>query len=255
VTRYIRLFFTLLTVVLLLTTTTAVYAAISQGYPLQHIEVDIHNRNTLQRGAKYFINYCLSCHSSRYARYQWVGRDLGLSEEMIKKDFIFTDSKVGDLMVVSMPAEGAQQWFGALPPDLTLVARARGKDWLYTYLKAFYLDDTRPMGVNNAIFQHVSMPHVLWDLQGWQKPVYKTISDENGTERQIIVDFELVEPGTLSEKEYDRVVRDIVTFLSYLAEPAKLERHRVGIWVIIFLLGLLVVVYLLKWEYWKDVEK
>lgn len=253
--RYTQLSCAALIVALLLATTTTTYAAVSQGYPLQHIEVDIHNRNTLQRGAKYFVNYCLSCHSSRYARYKWVGRDLGLSEEMVKKDFIFTDSKVGDLMVVSMPADGAQQWFGALPPDLTLVARARGKDWLYTYLKAFYLDDTRPMGVNNAVFQHVSMPHVLWDLQGWQKPVYKTITNEDGNERRIIADFELVEPGILSEQEYDRVVRDIVTFLSYLAEPAKLERQRVGIWVILFLLGLLVVVYLLKREYWRDVEK
>ena len=253
-TRYFRLSFVVLATAFLSATATQVHA-VSQGYPLQSIEIDIHNRNTLQRGAKYFVNYCLSCHSSRYARYKWVGRDLGLTEEMVKKDFIFTDSKVGDLMVVSMPNEGAQKWFGALPPDLTLVARARGKEWLYTYLKAFYLDDTRPMGVNNAIFQHVSMPHVLWELQGWQKPVYKTITDESGTERQIIADFELVKPGALSGEEYDRVVRDIVTFLSYLAEPAQLERQSIGIWVILFLLGLLVVVYLLKQEYWKDVEK
>ena len=251
--RYTQLLLAILVVVLLLSATTNAYA-VSQGYPLQSIEVDIHNRNTLQRGAKYFVNYCLSCHSSRYARYKWVGRDLGLTEEMVKKDFIFTDSKIGDLMVVSMPAAGAQQWFGAVPPDLTLVSRARGKDWLYTYLKAFYVDDTRPMGVNNAIFQHVSMPHVLWDLQGWQKPVYQTITDENGNDRKIIADFELIEPGLLSAEEYDRVVRDIVTFLSYLAEPAKLDRQRVGIWVILFLLGLLAVVYLLKQEYWKDVK-
>ena len=252
--RYFQLSFAAVAAIFLLVAATQVQA-VSQGYPLQSIEVDIHNRNTLQRGAKYFVNYCLSCHSSRYARYKWVGRDLGLTEEMVKKDFIFTDSKVGDLMVVSMPAEGAQKWFGAVPPDLTLVSRARGKDWIYTYLKAFYLDDTRPMGVNNAIFQHVSMPHVLWDLQGWQKPIYKTVTGENGNERQIIADFELVKAGTLSAEEYDRVVRDIVTFLSYLAEPAKLERQRIGIWVILFLLILLAVVYLLKQEYWKDVEK
>ncbi len=252
---HFRLSFVALTVLFLPATPSNVGAAVSQGYPLQSIEIDIHNRNTLQRGAKYFVNYCLSCHSSRYARYKWVGRDLGLSEELVKEDFIFTDSKVGDLMVVSMPDAGARSWFGAVPPDLTLVSRARGKDWLYTYLKAFYLDDTRPMGVNNAIFQHVAMPHVMWDLQGWQKPVYETITDENGNQRQIIADFELIKPGTLSAEEYDRVVRDIVTFLSYLAEPAKLERQSVGIWVILFLLGLLAVVYLLKQEYWKDVEK
>ena len=229
--------------------------AVSQGYPIQTLDIDIHNRNTLQRGAKYFVNYCLSCHSSRYARYKWVGRDLGLPEDIVKKDFIFTDSKIGDLMIVSMPDEGARQWFGAVPPDLTLVSRARGKDWIYTYLKAFYLDDSRPMGVNNAIFQHVAMPHVLWELQGWQKPIYQVQTDEQGRERKIITDFELVKPGTLSPQEYDRVVRDIVTFLAYLAEPASLDRQRIGIWVILFLIALFVVVYLLKREYWKDVKK
>lgn len=228
--------------------------AVSQGYPIQTLDIDIHNRNTLQRGAKYFVNYCLSCHSSRYARYKWVGRDLGLPEDIVKQDFIFTDSKIGDLMVVSMPDDDARKWFGAVPPDLTLVSRARGKDWIYTYLKAFYLDDSRPMGVNNAIFQHVAMPHVLWELQGWQKPIYETLVDDSGFSKKIIADFELVKPGDLSPQEYDRVVRDIVTFLAYLAEPASIDRQRIGIWVILFLMALFVVVYLLKREYWKDVK-
>jgi len=228
-------------------------AAVNQGYPLQAVDISIHNHAALQRGAKYFVNYCLSCHSSRYARYKWVGEDLGLSEEMVRENLILTGGKIGDLMTVAMPEDKALEWFGAPPPDLTLVARSRGVDWLYTYLKAFYLDESRPMGVNNAIFQHVAMPHVLWELQGWQQPVYKENGGANG-DRRVIAGFELVKPGLLSEEEYDEVVRDLVTFLAYLAEPAALKRERSGIWVVLFLLLLLGVTYFLKREYWKDIH-
>ncbi len=229
-----------------------VAVAADTGYPLESVEVSIHNRASLQRGAKYFVNYCLSCHSSRYARYRWVGEDLGLSEDMVKDNLILTDGKIGDLMTVAMPHAKAIEWFGAPPPDLTLAARARGADWIYTYLKSFYLDPERPMGVNNAVFQHVAMPHVLWELQGWQRPVYK---ENHGTDDKWAIErLELVRPGLLSAEEYDRVVRDLVTFLVYLAEPAALKRERYGIWVILFLLVLLAVTYLLKREYWKDVH-
>ena len=226
--------------------------AADTGYPLASVEVSIHNRAALQRGAKYFVNYCLSCHSSRYARYRWVGQDLGLSEDMVKDNLILTDGKIGDLMTVAMPRAKAIEWFGAPPPDLTLVARARGADWLYTYLKSFYLDAERPLGVNNAVFQHVAMPHVLWELQGWQKPVYKEAQSADDTPE--IERLEVAQPGLLSAGEYDRVVRDLVTFLVYLAEPAALKRERFGIWVILFLLVLLAVTYFLKREYWKDVH-
>ena len=226
--------------------------AADTGYPLEAVEVSIHNRAALQRGAKYFVNYCLSCHSSRYARYRWVGQDLGLPEDVVKDNLILTDGKIGDLMTVAMPHDKAIEWFGAPPPDLTLVARARGTDWLYTYLKSFYLDPGRPMGVNNAVFQHVAMPHVLWELQGWQKPVYK--DTPGADDKHLIERLEVVEPGLLSAAEYDRVVRDLVTFMVYLAEPAALERERFGIWVVLFLLALLAVVYFLKREYWKDVR-
>ena len=229
-----------------------VAAAADTGYPIESVEVSIHNRAALQRGAKYFVNYCLSCHSSRYARYRWVGEDLGLSEDMVKENLILTDGKVGDLMTVAIPHAKAIEWFGAPPPDLTLVARSRGADWLYTYLKSFYLDPERPMGVNNAIFQHVAMPHVLWELQGWQKPVYKEA--RGADDKRVIERLEVVEPGLLSPEEYDRVVRDLVTFLVYLAEPAALKRERFGIWVILFLLALLAITYFLKREYWKDVR-
>ncbi len=237
---------------LLIALTGAQANAADMGYPLQPVEISIHNHASLQRGAKYFVNYCLSCHSSRYARYKWVGEDLGLSGEMVRENLILTDGKIGDLMTIAMPEDKALQWFGAPPPDLTLVARSRGVDWIYTYLKSFYLDESRPLGVNNAIFQHVAMPHVLWELQGWQKPVYKK-GGANGN-RQVIEGFELVKPGLLSEEEYDEVVRDLVTFLAYLAEPAALKREKSGIWVILFLLALLGVTYFLKREYWKDIH-
>lgn len=219
------------------------------GQVLQKVDISIDNTASLQRGAKYFVNYCLSCHSSQYARYQWVGRDLGLTDEMVKENLIFTDKKIGDLMSVVMPPAEAAQWFGAAPPDLTLVARSRGADWVYTYLKSFYLDATRPMGVNNLLFQGTAMPHVLWEMQGWQEIVEKT--DANGNTVQ---ELKIVKPGTLLEEEYDDVVRDLVTFLVYLAEPAALERHAVGKWVILFLLFLLGMSYLLYKEYWRGVH-
>ena len=230
-------------------------AAAGSAYPIEEVDISISSRGALQRGAKYFMNYCLSCHSARYSRYNRVGEDLGLSEKQVKENLIFTRQKVGELMTITFKEENALQWFGSVPPDLTLIARARGPDWLYTYLKSFYLDETRPTGVNNALFKNVSMPHVLWGLQGWQRPVYKTVSSADGsTERQVIDHMELVEPGLLSEQEYDRVVRDLVTFMMYLSEPIALKRHAMGIWVLMFLVALLGISYGLKREYWKEVH-
>lgn len=233
---------------LLLLVSAPVWAA-TGDYPLQEVDISIDNRASLQRGAKYFVNYCLSCHSSRYARYKWVGRDLGLSEDMVRRNLIFTGQKLGDLMSVAMPVDKAQEWFGAPPPDLTLVARARGAAWVYTYLKSFYLDPKRPMGVNNLLSPGVSMPHVLWEMQGWQGLVEQT--DDSGN---TVKTLELLEPGKLSEEEYDKVIQDLVTFLVYLAEPAALERQRIGKWVILFLLALLGVSYFLYREYWREVN-
>ncbi len=222
-------------------------AAAGGAQNTEKIEVSIDNTAALQRGAKYFVNYCLSCHSSGYARYQRVGRDLGLTDAMVKENMIFTDKKIGDLMSVVMPEADAAEWFGAAPPDLTLVARSRGADWLYGYLKSFYLDPKRPMGVNNLVFQGTAMPHIMWELQGWQELVETT--DANGhTAREL----RLIKPGTASEEEFDNIARDMVTFLVYLAEPAALERQAVGKWVILFLLLLLGFSYFLYKEYWKD---
>ena len=227
---------------------------------LEHADIDPTDQASLQRGAKYFVNYCLSCHSASYARYNRVGQDLGLTDDQVAENLVFTTdesgerTKVGSLMFVNMTNEYGKQAFGAQPPNLALVARSRGVDWLYTYLKTFYLDESRPLGVNNLVFDKVGMPHALWDLQGWQKPVYGTRANQAGEEEQFIESLELAEPGALSPEEYDVVVRDIVNFMHYLAEPAKQTRLSMGKWVILFLVVLLIFAILLKKEYWRDVH-
>ena len=230
-----------------------VFAA-GSAYPIEPVDISLSSRGTLQRGAKYFVNYCLSCHSASYSRYSRVAEDLGLSDDQMRENLIFTRQKIGELMVVTFQDEDALQWFGAVPPDLTLIVRSRGADWLYTYLKSFYLDETRPTGVNNALFNNVSMPHVLWKLQGWQRPVYKTVASSSGSEKQVLEGMQLVEPGGISEEEYDRVVRDLVTFMAYLSEPIASKRLTMGVWVLLFLVALLGITYALKREYWKDVH-
>jgi ubiquinol-cytochrome c reductase cytochrome c1 subunit len=167
---------------------------------------------------------------------------------------MFTGDKIGDHMDVAMTKADGKAYFGAAPPDLTLVARVRGVDWLYSYLRTFYLDDTRPFGVNNLVFPNVGMPHVLWELQGWQKPVYETVTDSEGHEHQVVESLELVEAGTQAPAEYDRTVRDLVNFLAYMGEPIKQERQRLGIKVLLYLLVFFVIAYLLKKEYWKDIH-
>lgn len=223
------------------------------GEHLDHIATDVSNKVSLQRGAKYFVNYCLSCHSLKYSRYSRMGEDLGLSTLQVEDNLIFTGAKVRDKMNVAMQDRSARHWFGTSVPDLNLVARAKGADWVYTYLRSFYVDESRPFGVNNLVLKNASMPHVLWELQGWQRPVYKEgVKDASG--EPVLEHLELVEEGSLSPKEYDKVVRDIVNFLVYISEPAQLKRKQVGIWVLLFLVLFFVVAYLLKKEYWKDVH-
>lgn len=221
---------------------------------LDKAPIDLTNQQSLQRGAKWFVNYCLSCHSAQYMRYNRLGRDLGLSEEQVLENLVFTGAKVGDLMKVAVNNRDAAEWFGAAPPDLTLSARLRGPDWLYTYLRTFYLDDSRPFGVNNTTFPSVGMPHVLWELEGLKKAVYETTVDDDGHEHKELVGFEMVQPGTKTAEEYDQIIRDLVAFMAYMGEPVKLERQRLGIWVLLFLAVLFVVAYLMKKEYWKDVH-
>lgn len=220
------------------------------GVHLDKADIDLHNQQSLQRGAKVFVNYCLSCHSAQFQRYNRMARDIGLTDNQVIENLMFASDKVGSTMTVAMSRADGKNWFGAAPPDLSLTARSRGVDWLYTYLRSFYVDETRPFGVNNVVFPSVGMPHVLWELQGVQKAVYK--KDEHG--KDVIDRLEIVEPGKLTPVEYDQTVRDLVGFLSYVSEPVQLERKALGVKVILFLLVLLVVAYLLKKEYWKDVH-
>lgn len=228
--------------------------AATGGYPLDSANIDLTDKASLQRGAQLFVNYCMGCHSAQYQRYNRLGSDLGLSDELVEENLIFTGAKVGDLMNNAMDADDAANWFGAAPPDLTLIARSRGADYLYTYLRTFYLDESRPLGVNNAVFPLVGMPHALWQLQGWQAPVYETVTDAEGNEHEVIEGFELVEEGSRSPAEFDRDIRDLVNLLVYMGEPMRLERQSLGVKVILFLILMTVVFYLLKKEYWRDIR-
>lgn len=230
--------------------------AASSAVPLDKAPIDVGNKASLQRGAGLYVNYCHGCHGLQFQRYQRLGRDIGLTDEQVVNNLIFTDARIGDTMQSAMAVASADaaNWFGVMPPDLSLIARSRGVDYLYTYLRTFYLDDSRPLGVNNAAFPLVGMPHPLWELQGWQRAVVEAETDRDGNTRETIVGFELVEEGSMSPAEYDRAVADLVAFLSYVGEPIQLERQRIGFWVLAFLALCIVVFYLLKKEYWRDVH-
>ena len=240
---------------------TLAWGAAGYTYPDDSIEIDWSDKAAMQRGARTFVNYCLSCHSAEYSRFNRVGADLGISDDMVRDNLIFTTdvnghkTKVGELMKTTMTPEYAEEAFGTVPPDLSLIARSRGVKWLYNYLRGFYIDETREgLGVNNGVFANVGMPHVLIELQGQQMPKYKTVTDSAGNESEIIVGFELIKPGSMSKSDYDRTIHDLVAFLDYLGEPYKQTRKNVGTGVIIFLLVFLVLAYALKKEYWKDVH-
>jgi len=228
----------------------------SEALHLEHVDIDLKDQAALQRGAKYFVNYCQGCHSAQYMRYERVMTDLGLTEKEVTDNLMFTGEKLGDKMTIAARPADQEGWFGKPPPDLSLVARNRkqGADWLYTYLRSFYQDSNRPMGVNNTVFKDVGMPHVLWELQGVQKAVFKTEVDAEGNKTEHFEKFEPGIPGRLSEEDYDKVVQDLVTFLVYMGEPVQVERQSLGVKVIIFLLIFTVLAYLLKKEYWRDVH-
>jgi ubiquinol-cytochrome c reductase cytochrome c1 subunit len=232
---------------------------------LDPVKVDLRDTASLQNGARIFVNYCLSCHSAAYMRYNRLGHDLGISDELVQENLLFAADKVGDLMKAVMPKEDAKIWFGTAPPDLTLIARSQSPEWVYTYMRSFYRDDKSPSGWNNIVFPNVAMPHVLYEWQGHQRAVYKTIKEkrtvgeggkqvEKEFEEKRFERFELQRPGTLSPEKYDAAMRDLVNFLVYLGEPAKLVRYELGVYVLIFLAVFLIFAYLLKKEYWKDVH-
>ena len=212
----------------------------------------------LQSGAKLFVNYCLNCHSAAFMRYNRL-RDIGLTEQQIKDNLLFTSDKVGDTMKSTMDAKDAKEWFGALPPDLTLVARSRsgrggsGADYLYTYLRTFYRDPTRPTGWNNLTFPNVGMPHVLWQLQGEREPQFET-REEHGQEVKVFTGWKQVTPGTMTPQEYDEAVADLVGYLQWMAEPVQNTRVRIGAWVLLFLGLFTVITWRLNAAFWKDVN-
>lgn len=220
---------------------------------LESANVNLHDKASLERGLDLFQQYCSGCHSTKYQRYERVATDLDISGDDMRNKYMFTDAKIGDLMENAIPPVDAAKWFGAPPPDLTLVARVRGADWVYSYLKGFYADETRPFGVNNTVFPLVAMPHVLQDLQGVATPQYeKTVID--GVETMVLVGMNPPTGGKMSAEEYDQAVRDITGFLVYSAEPVQLEREALGWWVLGFLFIFFIIAYLLKKEYWKDVH-
>ena len=229
-------------------------------HPNDDISIDWSDKVSMQRGAKLFTNYCLSCHSAKYSRYNRVGKDLGISDELMKQNMIFTTnelgerSKVGSLMKITMTQEYGEKAFGTAPPDLSLIARSRGTHWLYNYLRGFYIDETRPFGVNNGVFHNVGMPHVLVGLEGLKKAVKEEVDDGHGNKHEVITGFKQVTKGSMTPEEYDQAVKDLVAFLDYLGEPYKQTRKNVGTGVLIFLFFFLILAYLLKKEYWKDVH-
>ena len=232
--------------ILLLTVPTLSLAAGGPAVPLDKAPVNLSNQASLQRGARMFVNYCLNCHSASAVRYSRLG-DLGLNEDQIKDNLLFTTEKVGDLMKVGMTKADGKAWFGATPPDLSVIARSRGADWLYTYLRGFYKDDSRPFGWNNTVFDKVGMPHVMWNLQGEMVPVYK--DDGHAIER-----LELAKPGEVTLVEYDAMVGDLVNYLVWMGEPAQMQRKQLGLIVLGFLAIFFVIAYYLKKEFWKDVH-
>jgi ubiquinol-cytochrome c reductase cytochrome c1 subunit len=216
----------------------------------EEVKIDLGDKPSLQNGARIFVNYCLSCHSAAYMRYNRIGHDLGISDELVAENLLFAADKVGDLMKAVMPVADAKLWFGVAPPDLTVIARSRTPEWIYTYLRSFYRDEKTATGWNNGVFQNVAMPHVLYEWQGLQRAVLK--KDSKGVTH--IDGFEIERAGTMSKAEFDKSMRDLTNFFVYLGEPAKLERKQLGVYVILFLLVLAVLSYLLKKSYWKDVE-
>ena len=219
----------------------------SSGGNLESSGVNFRDTAAIQRGAKWFVNYCFSCHSASYMRYNRLAEDLGIDEDIVLRDLAFADVNIGDTMDIAMRPGDSEVWLGKIPPDLSVISRSRGNDWLFTYMKSFYKDESG--GWNNLVLPNASMPHVLWQLQGIQEPVWSSYG-----EVQVIEHLELTSPGLQSPQEYEQTVRDLVTFLDYLGEPSKVKRKDIGIWVMLFLVLFTLVAYALKVEYWRDVH-
>jgi ubiquinol-cytochrome c reductase cytochrome c1 subunit len=251
---------------LVLAAAAPVALAAGAKFPVEAANTNLGDRASLQRGAAMFMNYCASCHSAELIRFSRIARDIGLSEEQVMQNLNFVGAKFQDTVTVAMTPEDAKAWLGAPAPDLSLTARAKhqGADWIYTYLKSFYLDESRPAGWNNPLLPGASMPHVLWEYQGIQRVVTEPRPrDAQGREQACrhgevanacFVRFETVSPGLMTEAEYSGLIRDISNFMEYIAEPAAMERRKYGVWVVLFLAFFTFLAWLLKKEYWRDVH-
>ncbi len=219
----------------------------------------LNDKASLQNGAKLFVNYCLNCHSAAYMRYNRL-QDIGLTEKQIKENLLFTTDKVGETMKAAIDPKQAKEWFGANPPDLTVIARSRagangsGADYLYTYLRTYYRDETKATGWNNLAMPNVAMPHPLWELQGERKPLFNEV-EAHGHKTQVFAGkWEQVKPGSMTPLQYDQAIGDLVGYMQWMGEPAQSSRVRVGVWVLLFLLAFAVIAWRLNASYWKDVK-
>lgn len=228
------------------------------GAALEPADIDPGNKASLQRGARNFMNYCSGCHSAQYVRFNTIGRYLELSEEQLVDNLMFNAEKTFETIQASMQAGDAARWYGKAPPDLSLMARAKGADYVYSFLKSFYLQAESPTGVDNTVLAGTSMPHVLWELQGYQKAVFsehtETLADGSAVTTHNFDHFQQVTSGELDAEEYDDFVRDTVNFLAYIAEPIRAERRKLGVWVLMYLIVFLVIAAMLKKQIWKDVK-
>ncbi|MGQ0384918.1 MAG: cytochrome c1 [Gammaproteobacteria bacterium] len=228
--------------------------ATTSGWPLAEAETDVGSLASLQRGARNFVNYCLGCHSAQYMRYSQLAEDLALTEQELRDNLMFTGERIYDPMISAMPAEQARGWFGNAPPDLSLIARSRGVDYVYTFLKSFYVDPSRPTGANNALLANTVMPNVLAVRQGEQLPRFEERPGPDGRPVPHLIALDAGTPGEMTAPEFDGFVRDTVAFLEYVAEPAKAQRKALGVWVMLFLLMFTAFAFFLYKEYWKDVK-
>lgn len=230
--------------------------AASGGPELESAGNDVDNIASLQRGARNFMNFCSGCHSAQYVRYKTIAKDLELSEEQVVNNLMFNAEKTFETIQITMPPEDAKRWFGQAPPDLSLMARAKGTDYIYNFLRGFYLDADSPTGVDNVYLPGTSMPNVLWELQGLQEAVFveELEGGEDGTRTVRFDHFEPVTAGTLSPENFDEFVRDTVNFLEYISEPIRSTRRVLGTWVLMFLIFFYIVASMLKKQIWKDVS-
>ena len=223
------------------------------GAELEKADIDPGQIPSLQRGARNFMNYCSGCHSAQYVRFNTIGKYLELSEEQLVDNLMFNAEKTFETIKTNMPAAAAERWYGTAPPDLSLMARSKGADYIYTFLKSFYLQAGSPTGVDNIVMPSTSMPHVLWELQGYQKAIFSEHTEDGETTLHFD-GFEQVTAGALDAEDYDEFVRDTVNFLAYIAEPIRADRRKLGTWVIMYLLVFLIIAYMLKKQIWKDVH-